>query len=98
MTHQLDSPSDWLSCADQNLLDFILKKSLSHTAKPGLENILTFLLINQVGGYCRYFHHFYSDISGASDGDGLYTGNGLSFSAILRGLWEVREYSSLARN
>ena len=94
----MDSPSDWLSCADQNLLDFILKKSLSHPAKPSLENLLTFLLINQVGGYCRYFHHFYSDISGAFDGDGFYTGNGLSFSAILWGLWEVRKYPRFERN
>lgn len=44
---RVQTSQDWLSCADQNLLDFILKKSLSHPAKPGLENILTFLLINQ---------------------------------------------------
>merc|ERR1719150_2851905 len=38
---------DWLSCADQDLLDFILRRSLLHSAKPSIENILTLLLINQ---------------------------------------------------
>ena len=38
---------DMLRCADQNLVNLILKESLEHPSKPTVENILTMLMINQ---------------------------------------------------
>jgi len=44
---KVNHTQDWLGCADQNLVNYIVKESLSHSSKPALENILTMILINQ---------------------------------------------------
>ena len=43
----LNHSQDWLSCADQNLVNYVVKESLGHPSSPSLENILTMMLINQ---------------------------------------------------
>ena len=43
----LNYSQDWLSCADQNLVNYVVKESLEHPAGPSLENIVTMMMINQ---------------------------------------------------
>ena len=43
----LNHSQDWLSCADQNLVNYVVKESLEHPAAPSLENIVTMMMINQ---------------------------------------------------
>ena len=38
---------DWLNCADQDLVNLVVRETLAHPSQPSLENILTMMMVNQ---------------------------------------------------
>ena len=47
LVHSFGFSPDFLKCADQDLLNWVVESCLEHKSKPSLGNILTMLLVNQ---------------------------------------------------